>query len=101
MYFQTIEYIIKLYHKEVIVMIETRQNSYLVRYAVKLLIFTEIFMFMTIIILYGTLEKIIPTFLEKILYGYMSITGYLQYIIHFKNAKIYFFELSAKTKRTH
>ncbi len=76
-------------------MIETRQNSYLVRYAVKLLIFTEIFMFMTIIILYGTLEKIIPTFLEKILYGYMSITGYLQYIIHFKNAKIYFFELSA------
>ena len=205
-------------------MIETRQNSYLVRYAVKLLIFTEIFMFMTIIILYGTLGKIIPTFtmlflapllggilsgknvnkngkilfeedfyrkfyitnfgmfvaiylinfrynlvmffiygvgaiigcllakrkivkfrknekeddnineikikeykmkkfntdsikeylrlnnfeeedyifiqilptfLEKILYGYMSITGYLQYIIHFKNAKIYFFELSA------
>ena len=50
MYFQTIEYIIKLYHKEVIVMIETRQNSYLVRYAVKLLIFTEIFMFMTIIV---------------------------------------------------
>ena len=43
-------------------MIETRQNSYLVRYAVKLLMFTEIFMFMTIIILYGTLGKIIPTF---------------------------------------
>lgn len=43
-------------------MIETRQNSYLLRYAVKLLIFTEIFMFMTIIILYGTLGKIIPTF---------------------------------------
>ncbi len=40
------------------------------------------------------LAQIIPTVKEYLLYGYFSLSSYIQYIVYFDDKKLYFFELS-------
>lgn len=46
------------------------------------------------------LAQIIPTIREYLLYGYFSLSSYIQYIIYFDDSKLYFFELSKLTNRS-
>ena len=46
------------------------------------------------------LAQVVPTAKEYILYGYFSLSGYIQYIVHFDDKKLYFFELSKLTNKS-
>ena len=46
------------------------------------------------------IAQIIPTAKEYILYGYFSLSRYEQYILHFNDKKLYFFELSKLTNKS-
>ena len=46
------------------------------------------------------LAQVIPTIREYLLYGYFSLSSYIQYIIYFDDSKLYFFELSKLTNRS-
>lgn len=46
------------------------------------------------------IAQVVPTAKEYLLYGYFSFSRYAQYILHFNDEKLYFFELSKLTNKS-